>query len=37
MKVGVALLPELNPAIDTRWTQVEELGFAHAWCLGPVL
>lgn len=32
-RVGIALLPEVNPAADDRWRRVEELGFAHAWCL----
>jgi alkanesulfonate monooxygenase SsuD/methylene tetrahydromethanopterin reductase-like flavin-dependent oxidoreductase (luciferase family) len=31
-RVGVALLPEVNPAQDDRWLRAEELGFAHAWC-----
>ncbi|WP_375424790.1 LLM class flavin-dependent oxidoreductase [uncultured Friedmanniella sp.] len=31
--VGVALLPEVNPALDTRWSQLESLGFAHGWSL----
>ncbi len=31
-RVGVALLPEVNPADDDRWVRAEELGFAHAWC-----
>jgi alkanesulfonate monooxygenase SsuD/methylene tetrahydromethanopterin reductase-like flavin-dependent oxidoreductase (luciferase family) len=29
--VGVALLPEVNPAHDDRWARAEALGFAHAW------
>lgn len=33
IKVGVALLPEIDPAQDRRWAQVEEYGFAHAWSL----
>ena len=33
IKVGVALLPEVNPARDRRWSRVEEYGFAHAWSL----
>lgn len=33
IKVGVALLPEVDPAQDRRWSQVEEYGFAHAWSL----
>ncbi len=33
IKVGVALLPEVDPAQDRRWAQVEEYGFAHAWSL----
>ena len=32
-KVGIALLPELNPAVDDRWSRIEQYGFAHAWCL----
>lgn len=32
-RVGIALLPEVNPAEDTRWARVEEYGFAHAWSL----
>jgi alkanesulfonate monooxygenase SsuD/methylene tetrahydromethanopterin reductase-like flavin-dependent oxidoreductase (luciferase family) len=31
-RVGIALLPEINPAVDDRWRRVERLGFAHAWC-----
>jgi alkanesulfonate monooxygenase SsuD/methylene tetrahydromethanopterin reductase-like flavin-dependent oxidoreductase (luciferase family) len=31
-RVGIALLPEMNPATDDRWARVERLGFAHAWC-----
>lgn len=33
IKVGVALLPEVDPAEDRRWARVEEYGFAHAWFL----
>jgi alkanesulfonate monooxygenase SsuD/methylene tetrahydromethanopterin reductase-like flavin-dependent oxidoreductase (luciferase family) len=33
IKVGVALLPEVNPAQDRRWSRVEAYGFAHAWSL----
>ena len=33
IKVGVALLPEVNPAQDQRWSRVEAYGFAHAWSL----
>jgi alkanesulfonate monooxygenase SsuD/methylene tetrahydromethanopterin reductase-like flavin-dependent oxidoreductase (luciferase family) len=33
IKVGVALLPEIDPAQDRRWARVEEYGFAHAWSL----
>lgn len=33
IKVGVALLPEVNPAQDRRWSRVEDCGFAHAWSL----
>lgn len=32
-KVGIALLPEINPAADDRWARIESYGFAHAWCL----
>jgi alkanesulfonate monooxygenase SsuD/methylene tetrahydromethanopterin reductase-like flavin-dependent oxidoreductase (luciferase family) len=32
VRVGVALLPEVNPAVDDRWRTVETLGLAHAWC-----
>jgi alkanesulfonate monooxygenase SsuD/methylene tetrahydromethanopterin reductase-like flavin-dependent oxidoreductase (luciferase family) len=32
IRVGVALLPEVDPARDDRWARAEELGFAHAWC-----
>jgi alkanesulfonate monooxygenase SsuD/methylene tetrahydromethanopterin reductase-like flavin-dependent oxidoreductase (luciferase family) len=31
-RVGVALLPEVNPARDDRWSRAEQFGFAHAWC-----
>jgi alkanesulfonate monooxygenase SsuD/methylene tetrahydromethanopterin reductase-like flavin-dependent oxidoreductase (luciferase family) len=31
-RVGLGLLPEVNPAADDRWLRVEEYGFAHAWC-----
>jgi alkanesulfonate monooxygenase SsuD/methylene tetrahydromethanopterin reductase-like flavin-dependent oxidoreductase (luciferase family) len=31
-RVGVAILPERNPADDDRWSRAEQLGFAHAWC-----
>jgi alkanesulfonate monooxygenase SsuD/methylene tetrahydromethanopterin reductase-like flavin-dependent oxidoreductase (luciferase family) len=31
-RVGVALLPEVNPADDERWSRAESLGFGHAWC-----
>jgi hypothetical protein len=30
IKVGVALLPEVDPAQDRRWSYVEQYGFAHA-------
>lgn len=30
-RVGVAILPETNPARDDRWVRAESLGFAHAW------
>ena len=33
IKVGVALLPEVDPAQDRRWSRVEEYGFAHGWSL----
>ena len=33
MRVGVALLPEVNPAHDDRWAAAEAYGFAHAWSL----
>jgi alkanesulfonate monooxygenase SsuD/methylene tetrahydromethanopterin reductase-like flavin-dependent oxidoreductase (luciferase family) len=33
IKIGVALLPEVNPAQDRRWSRVEEFGFAHGWSL----
>ena len=33
IKVGVALLPEVDPAQDRRWSRVEQYGFAHAWSL----
>ena len=33
IKVGIALLPEVDPAQDRRWSRVEEYGFAHAWSL----
>jgi alkanesulfonate monooxygenase SsuD/methylene tetrahydromethanopterin reductase-like flavin-dependent oxidoreductase (luciferase family) len=33
IKVGVALLPEVDPAHDQRWLRVEAYGFAHAWSL----
>lgn len=33
IKVGVALLPEVNPGQDWRWARVEAYGFAHAWSL----
>ncbi|HEY7008704.1 MAG TPA: LLM class flavin-dependent oxidoreductase [Jatrophihabitantaceae bacterium] len=32
MRVGLALLPEVNPAEDDRWSRADQLGFAHAWC-----
>jgi alkanesulfonate monooxygenase SsuD/methylene tetrahydromethanopterin reductase-like flavin-dependent oxidoreductase (luciferase family) len=32
IRVGLTLLPEVNPPEDERWRRVEELGFAHAWC-----
>ena len=32
-RVGVALLPEINPATDDRWAKVQDYGFAHAWSL----
>ena len=32
-RVGIALLPEVNPADDDRWARIEQYGFAHAWCL----
>lgn len=33
VRVGVALLPEVNPARDDRWARAEAYGFAHAWSL----
>lgn len=33
IKVGVALLPEVNPGLDRRWAQLESFGFAHGWSL----
>jgi alkanesulfonate monooxygenase SsuD/methylene tetrahydromethanopterin reductase-like flavin-dependent oxidoreductase (luciferase family) len=33
IKVGVALLPEVDPAQDRRWSRVEEYGLAHGWSL----
>jgi alkanesulfonate monooxygenase SsuD/methylene tetrahydromethanopterin reductase-like flavin-dependent oxidoreductase (luciferase family) len=30
--VGVAMLPEVDPARDERWARIEAYGFAHAWC-----
>jgi alkanesulfonate monooxygenase SsuD/methylene tetrahydromethanopterin reductase-like flavin-dependent oxidoreductase (luciferase family) len=33
INVGVALLPEVNPAEDRRWSRVEEYGFASGWSL----
>jgi alkanesulfonate monooxygenase SsuD/methylene tetrahydromethanopterin reductase-like flavin-dependent oxidoreductase (luciferase family) len=33
IRVGIALLPEVNPAADDRWRRIEGWGFAHAWCL----
>lgn len=33
IKVGVALLPEVDPATDDRWARIEAYGFAHAWSL----
>lgn len=33
VRVGVALLPEVNPAQDDRWARAEAYGFAHAWSL----
>jgi alkanesulfonate monooxygenase SsuD/methylene tetrahydromethanopterin reductase-like flavin-dependent oxidoreductase (luciferase family) len=33
IKVGVAMLPEVDPAHDRRWSRVEEYGFAHGWSL----
>lgn len=33
VRVGVALLPEVNPAHDDRWARAEAYGFAHAWSL----
>jgi alkanesulfonate monooxygenase SsuD/methylene tetrahydromethanopterin reductase-like flavin-dependent oxidoreductase (luciferase family) len=33
IRVGVALIPEVDPASDHRWAVVERLGFAQAWCL----
>ncbi len=32
IRIGLTLLPEVNPAQDERWRRVEDLGFAHAWC-----
>jgi alkanesulfonate monooxygenase SsuD/methylene tetrahydromethanopterin reductase-like flavin-dependent oxidoreductase (luciferase family) len=32
-RIGIALLPQVNPAIDDRWRRVESYGFAHAWCI----
>lgn len=31
-RVGLALLPEVDPAHDDRWRRADQLGFAHAWC-----
>jgi alkanesulfonate monooxygenase SsuD/methylene tetrahydromethanopterin reductase-like flavin-dependent oxidoreductase (luciferase family) len=31
-RVGIALLPEVNPARDDRWLRAEQLGFSSAWC-----
>ena len=33
IKVGVAILPEVDPAHDRRWSQIEAYGFAHGWSL----
>jgi alkanesulfonate monooxygenase SsuD/methylene tetrahydromethanopterin reductase-like flavin-dependent oxidoreductase (luciferase family) len=33
IKVGVAFLPEVDPAQDRRWALVEAYGFAHGWSL----
>ena len=33
INVGVALLPEVDPAQDRRWARVEAYGFAHGWSL----
>jgi alkanesulfonate monooxygenase SsuD/methylene tetrahydromethanopterin reductase-like flavin-dependent oxidoreductase (luciferase family) len=33
INVGVALLPEVDPAEDRRWSRLEEYGFAHGWSL----
>ncbi len=32
-RVGIAFLPEVNPAHDDRWARIERWGFAHGWCL----
>lgn len=31
IRVGVAILPEVDPAHDDRWARAEAYGFAHAW------
>lgn len=31
IRVGVAILPEVDPARDDRWARAEAYGFAHAW------
>jgi alkanesulfonate monooxygenase SsuD/methylene tetrahydromethanopterin reductase-like flavin-dependent oxidoreductase (luciferase family) len=31
IRLGVALLPEVDPIRDDRWRRVEQYGFAHAW------
>ncbi len=33
INVGVALLPEVDPAQDRRWARVESYGFASGWSL----
>jgi alkanesulfonate monooxygenase SsuD/methylene tetrahydromethanopterin reductase-like flavin-dependent oxidoreductase (luciferase family) len=32
IKIGIAMLPEVDPARDGRWARCEDYGFAHAWC-----
>jgi alkanesulfonate monooxygenase SsuD/methylene tetrahydromethanopterin reductase-like flavin-dependent oxidoreductase (luciferase family) len=31
IRLGVALLPEVEPHRDDRWRRAEQYGFAHAW------